>query len=276
MSRIGISEKVKLEIIEKYQDGLSIRDISKIIKKGQSTISRYLKSQNIIIRQKEETNRKFPINEDYFSSIDSSEKAYILGFFYADACNHTKTTSVSFELQETDKYIVERISKCIHLCDRPLAFIGKRKEEHQVRYRLLLISKNISSDLERLGCVPSKSLILKFPTKEQVPIELQSHFIRGYFDGDGCVHNKNYGAGTNIVFNLLGTDSFLKSIRSILEKDCNVKINQRIFKLNNIYSLSYSRKEDVRRIMNYIYNNCGEFFLTRKRNKFIDYYDTNV
>lgn len=46
-------------------------------------------------------------------------------------------------------------------------------------------------DLISNGCVPKKSLILKFPEEDIVSKELQSHFIRGYFDGDGSLlHSK--------------------------------------------------------------------------------------
>lgn len=44
-------------------------------------------------------------------------------------------------------------------------------------------------DLSKHGCVPNKSLILKFPTT--LPNELVNDFIRGYFDGDGSVYINN-------------------------------------------------------------------------------------
>ena len=46
-------------------------------------------------------------------------------------------------------------------------------------------NSTISKDLENLGMVANKSLILAFPTF--ISKELMPHFIRGYFDGDGCV-----------------------------------------------------------------------------------------
>ena len=32
--------------------------------------------------------RKYNVNNDYFSKIDTPEKSYILGFIYADGCNY--------------------------------------------------------------------------------------------------------------------------------------------------------------------------------------------
>lgn len=54
-------------------------------------------------------------------------------------------------------------------------------------YRLACYSKKSYTDLINKGCGINKSLILKFPDETQVPQNLISHFIRGYFDGDGCV-----------------------------------------------------------------------------------------
>ena len=43
--------------------------------------------------------------------------------------------------------------------------------------------KNISKEIFE----EAKTFTLRFPTENQVPKELLRHFIRGYFDGDGCV-----------------------------------------------------------------------------------------
>ena len=42
-------------------------------------------------------------------------------------------------------------------------------------------------DIEKLGVVKNKSLVLQFPTEEIVPDEFMSSFVLGYFDG--CIWN---------------------------------------------------------------------------------------
>lgn len=32
--------------------------------------------------------KKYTVNENYFENLNSPEKAYVLGFLYADGCNH--------------------------------------------------------------------------------------------------------------------------------------------------------------------------------------------
>jgi len=63
----------------------------------------------------------------------------------------------------------------------------------------------MKDDLIALGCIPRKSLLLKFPTSNQVPEHLIRHFIRGYFDGDGHFTNteKCFEAG------YIGTEDFI-------------------------------------------------------------------
>jgi intein/homing endonuclease len=48
-----------------------------------------------------------------------------------------------------------------------------------------LYGKKLHDDLVKHGCVEKKSLILQFP--KDLSQELISHFVRGYFDGDGCI-----------------------------------------------------------------------------------------
>lgn len=58
-------------------------------------------------------------------------------------------------------------------------------------YRYSFMDKTFKDILIKQGCVPKKSLILKFPTSERVPLDLIRHFIQGYFDEDGCFCNTN-------------------------------------------------------------------------------------
>ena len=47
-------------------------------------------------------------------------------------------------------------------------------------YRYSFRSQSCKADLIKQGCMPAKSLILKFPTEKQVPKNLLAPFIRGY------------------------------------------------------------------------------------------------
>ena len=131
------------------------------------------------------------------------------------------------------------------------------------------------------GVIRNKTEILLFPTKEQLDEKYYSHFIRGFFDGDGCVYinhnikprkdrnNKVYdriSKGINIVCK---SDSFVKSILSILEEE-NIHLNWNInTKHNNLNVIRTSSYSEIQKFYNYIYkNSIPSNRLERKYNKF--------
>ena len=67
--------------------------------------------------------------------------------------------------------------------------------------------------LNNAGCVPNKSLILKFPSSNIVPTKLLRHFIRGYVDGDGCLCITK---PEKIELSILGTEEFLQGVLNSL------------------------------------------------------------
>ena len=136
------------------------------------------------------------------------------------------------------------------------------------------------NDLIKLGAIPNKSLILKFPTDEQVPSYLLNHFIRGYFDGDGSI---SYSEKRNRwIFQIIGTLEFLSKIKDIFMyygvSDCKLVMEKRsghkkIFYLTYGGAIKYKnnrnnyKTNNCKIIYNYIYNNF-DIFLNRKKEKF--------
>ena len=131
--------------------------------------------------------RKYNYNENYFEKIDSPEKAYCLGFWYADGYVETSPNHViSIAQIDLQKDILEKIAHEFG-SDKPI--YERKHEKGRIFYVLQFNGEKLTSDLIKLGCTTNKSLTLQFPTYKIVPIEFMSHFIRGYFDGDGCIWN---------------------------------------------------------------------------------------
>src|SRR6185503_6997190 len=76
-------------------------------------------------------------------------------------------------------------SRHFHIINKNGNNIKSKRAEQLV---LRIDNKKICLDLNNLGCVPRKSLILKFPTPKQISHKWLRHFVRGYFDGDGFVY----------------------------------------------------------------------------------------
>ena len=134
-------------------------------------------------------NRMYNVNHNFFDIIDSEEKAYILGFLYADGTNMeviNGQNGISFTQLEQDIDILNKINVAMQSTYPINSYI--QKSNGKVKCKLTFCSQKLSDQVNFLGAPPKKSLILKFPNKEifKSP-DLIRHFIRGYFDGDGCI-----------------------------------------------------------------------------------------
>jgi len=196
-------------------------------------------------------NRKYTLNEHYFEKIDSEDKAYFLGLIYADGNINPDNSTIRLRLQERDKYILEKLNeKCNS--NRPLRLNKFKAENWQNSSDLSLSSVKMFNDIQDKGCFINKTFSLKFPTEKQVPIHLQNHFIRGVFDGDGCIYSGKLNA-----FSIIGTIDLLKEIQKILVKECKLSYNKipPKHKTNNIIcTLRYGGTHYLIRIREYISN----------------------
>jgi intein/homing endonuclease len=203
------------------------------------------------------TYKKYAINENFFSFIDSFEKAYILGFLFADGSNDISRNRVRLTLNKIDLEILKKIKKLI----QPKKPLYKNKD----CYEFCISSSKISKDLYALGCVNNKTHILKFPLINE---SLISHFIRGYFDGDGCVSIGRRKDNNNSYhrINIAGTLDMLINIQKILVKELNFNFTK-IQKNKNTFILEYSGRLNCKKFEKYIYKDAT-LFLTRKFNIF--------
>lgn len=77
-----------------------------------------------------------------------------------------------------------------------------------------IISKTIFDDVIKLGGIPNKSLVAILPN---IPKKYFSDFVRGLFDGDGCVYkNKKKGHITSYICS--SSILFLKQLQKSMTK----------------------------------------------------------
>ncbi len=250
----------KEKILTLYNENILNKDIANLIGVSKATIGNFLKTKNLY--SKYSTPRKYSLNESFFDEIDTEEKAYFLGFLYADGYNLEKKGRISMNLKENDKEILEKFSRIIE-SDRPLTFIDvvsykKRVLNSSNQYKITINSKHMSLMLKALGCMQTKSLILKFPTEEQVPSYLLRHFLRGYSDGDGWIGDQSLC--------IVGTEDFCNSLGEKVKKDLNINfyIRKREKEKNTTTRMFYiSGRRQLMIFLNYIYND-STIYLQRK------------
>jgi hypothetical protein len=143
-----------------------------------------------------------------FKNIDTEEKAYWLGFLYADGyvCYepHNSQYRLELTLAEKDLEHLKKFAKFINY-DKQIKYRKKVKA-----YRLDVASKEMCENLIKLGCVQAKSLILKYPDYEILKYKFHNAFIRGYFDGDGCLSLSS--TSNTFSTSLLGTKHMMQGI----------------------------------------------------------------
>lgn len=129
------------------------------------------------------------------------------------------------------------------------------------RCRWNISNKHLWNTLNKYGCTPRKSLILTFPDISIFKNKnLIRHFIRGYFDGDGCLTRHINKTIVTPVASILGTYEFLDSIVKYIGINGNIRHDRR--HSDNTFSIEFNKIATIS-FINYIYNN-STIYLDRK------------
>lgn len=258
--RHRIPKDKRLKILELFEEKYSCRKISRELGINLNTVFNELRKNNKqIIPQK-----KYTYNENIFENIDSEEKAYWLGFLFADGHvrlnNLKKIYRLKVSLSKKDEFHLKKFA----------TFVGNVKI-HNHKYKnkdyvdLYVNNIKIVKDLIAIGCVPRKSLILEFP---KITNHI-NHFIRGYFDGDGWASIEKNKKRLKIGF--LGTLNMLSHIKNHIGNCLGVQLPS-IFKRGNIHMFTFGSKLYNKKIYDYFYKDAT-IFLERKRQVYLDYFN---
>lgn len=253
-----ISDDVN-NIIKDYSNRVTIEKIRKKYSIGRKRIIKLLKENNVVDHQ----NHKYDFDRRIFENIDTEKKAYWLGFIYADGCvsksKDNRINHLGIKLSSKDINHLYKFKSDFNLPHeiklRKENGFGGGFESAMIR----LTSKELVNDLIKIGCVPNKTFIIQFP---QINENLYSHFMRGYFDGDGTISKSN----NNKQIAVLGNYDFLLRYQEILIKNCQIS-KTKIRKKNKIYSLSYGGNLNIQKIGQFLYHK-HTICLNRKRELF--------
>lgn len=274
---------METEICNLYKAGNSLSDISKELSINKSKVYRCLKKNEINTNKNSSHYIKklydYEIDDSFFEKIDTEEKAYILGFLYADGNLHKKYYHIKLKLQERDKYILEKINVAMR-SNKPLYFHKKTKKEHQNQVSIVISNKKMYNDVINLGLYPNKTYDLNF--KKVFDDKMFNHFLRGYFDGDGWISvyktDREYflKSGEKKINNrevsevgFTGTEFMCRFLNKFFLETLQIKSYLKADKRTDyrIKSLRIRSHKDVKKFYEFIYKN-STIFLTRKRDKF--------
>jgi transposase len=255
------------EAVKLFESGLNCSQIAKKMGFCQPSVSEMLKEMGYDTWS---SKVKYSVDETFFDVIDTEEKAWVLGLMYADG-NVTKAGRVRIQLQEEDKETLEKVRKLLQYTGELIYIPPPKKYPHRKpQYLLNIDRKTLADALIDKGCVPAKSNILVFPTKEIIETRLLPHFIRGYFDGDGSVSFKN---SKYLYVGIVGTFRFVCALQNVLAANGIESTAYPRYKKKgelSSYQLFVGKQDSVRKFRDLVYcsNNDCTYAMKRKLAKF--------
>jgi hypothetical protein len=257
MGELILDEK---EIISQYEKLRNINKVADYFNMSRSSIIKVLKMCGVDV-----TNRRYYVNHKYFEKIDTEEKAYWLGFLYADGYIRERKSGCSLELKLSvkDNEHLELFRRCLDSNHKIVYGVSKVNYKNGVSIshlaHLAIYSKELVNHIKSHGFHSRKTFTI---TKPNLNSDLLRHFIRGYFDGDGSVSFKpNAYIKTEIACASSEFQQFI--INELGEND--IKIN-----LYSGFNLQIQNKVGNRKFYDYIYNGA-KIYLKRKKDKYEEF-----
>lgn len=251
-------ENEKSNIIDLYVDkGWSLKEIGKAYKCWGSTIGNHLKEWGV--KPHKRYNNIYELKEvDYFNNIDDEHKAYWYGFLLADG--HINNRGITITLQHQDEYMLELFKADIG-SETPIT-------KNVLGYpTFTLTCKQFASYLLNKGLSNRKSYNIDIQlVSSYVPDYLKHHFIRGMFDGNGCIQYYKYDYQKTPMFHLGYTG--LKNVCDYIYNVLNLS-NKYVSEGNDIFTVTSKNYKKINEINDYLYENAT-IYLIRKKKTFDD------
>lgn len=195
--------------------------------------------------------------KDYFKIIDTQNKAYFLGLLQADGSvtsrfrGNYEEIRLQLSLQVKDIELLYKFCEEIGLSKERVKIYKSARQNESDSAKMYIAMKEFTKEIVN---IKDASILSK------IPDNLMRHFIRGIFDGDGCI----YGRGTKYYsVNFAALDwvsefliSELPYLKSYPDK-----------RTPGLSTVTTNKQSDLVNIYNYLYTD-SEIYLTRKYDKF--------
>ena len=254
-------EKIDKKAIELINQGYSHTQAAKELGINQQSMTNRLKKYyNIEVL----ADGKKKVNSNFFTNIDTEEKAYWLGFMYADGYVGLKN-EIELTLQIRDANHIQKFKKALQsehkIGTKTIKFNGKEFKAKRISIK----DPQLVNDLIKWGCTNSKSLTIEMPDLPSK--EAYRHFVRGYLDGDGCIMVKDRYCSCSFTS---GSYKFLKSLHDYLLEvvQINSVISHR--ENTNTYELDTLSRYETLQLLKFLYED-SMIYLDRKYEQYQRY-----
>lgn len=222
---------------------------------------------------------------NFFVNIQTEIQAYLLGFYASNGSIDEKRKTLRVCLQAGDSEIVYLFKDMIctdartyTIAPRIVSARNGMKVQGHESFGVDITSAKLCESLVSLGFGYRKTYSdLHLPNISQ---ELIPHFIRGYFDGDGCftiwlASERGKSDRVRGKFDICSKSITILSDIMKYFQEHEIKVNINYLKRDDIYRLQTSSKKEVEKIYHLLYDNAN-FKLSRKFSKFNHYVNTEV
>ena len=232
------------------------------------------KKLGLEIRNNHEKGLTYTCDIDYFKVIDTEQKAYWLGFCYADGyilnTNMPGYYKFGISIGSVDYNHLEKFKQAINYSGSIHEYtVTSSGYKIGTKYCRIIISQTeFANNLIAHGCVPNKSNIIEPPIG--IPDELIRHFIRGFMDANGSISSTDTEYGPNYTVKICSTESVLTWIQDYLFDngilDSKHPFNKR--KQEHIVTaFGFGGNYQVKRYLDYIYKDAT-VWLDRKYERY--------
>lgn len=210
--------------------------------------------------QKKTTNRvNKRIIENFFSVIDTEEKAYFLGLLITDGTVDKRAGRqgrIRLQLQAKDKNILIKFKEILQI-DSNLVLDQRGNQCYSVEFSC----EQMFQDLKKYGIVPQKTyLTTNLPTN--IPKHLMKHFLRGMLDGDGCItFDTTQSKDVSINFTSYH-ESFVKDFQQSVDNLIKKENSNKLF-YTSAWHCSWRGYNQVLKILDCLYQDAT-IYLQRK------------
>jgi hypothetical protein len=201
--------------------------------------------------------RIYTLNENYFNKIDTKNKAYIVGFIFADGGLFKNYLNIGIHSKDIS---------VLNFIKTELNYNGKLYYIKEY-VKLTISSKQIINDLNNIGIIENKTYLNdKLPN---IPNEFFSSFLLGFFDGDGSIYKSSKTLEYEYTVNFTNN---LKVLTLIKEKLLNLGISSS--SIRKRYENEISCMLDIKgsinltKIYNLFYGNPPSYYFERKLERF--------
>ena len=254
-----------------YAQGKYGREIQKILGlKNHQPIYNYFKKKGWDRLKIEDypKHSKYEVDKDFFKDIDTEEKAYVLGFICADGHVVANPSTIRIALKDDDYKLLEDIKKAMRSTNPIRRKIERqnpyKKSDNKILYQCIISfnGKELVAPLIEMGLAGKKTYTLDSSIMQYIPESLVRHFLRGYFDGDGCISwDKRYKSGHKTVVSVAGNLDFLEgSFNKYFPTKCTIR---KYSKSRQCYNYTIQDKKQVLEFLCFLYNDA-HIYLQRK------------